>query len=146
MEEFQFKGHWNQLKGTVKEKWGKLTDDDLLAIDGQKDQLIGRLQVLYGLDREKINRDILDIESTYYNDQFSQRWSQLKANMRSKWDVFTDEDIYGIGGQSDRLIAQLQARYRFDRNKAEAEFHGWIDSLDATQDKPSDKANEQQRL
>ena len=40
----QIAGNWKQFKGTVKEKWGKLTDDDLEVIEGKKDQLVGRLQ------------------------------------------------------------------------------------------------------
>lgn len=39
-------GQWKQLKGKIKTKWGKLTDDDLDVIAGQKDQLVGRIQEL----------------------------------------------------------------------------------------------------
>jgi uncharacterized protein YjbJ (UPF0337 family) len=37
-------GSWKQVKGQVKEKWGKLTDDDLTAINGRRDQLEGKIQ------------------------------------------------------------------------------------------------------
>jgi uncharacterized protein YjbJ (UPF0337 family) len=37
-------GNWKQVKGKVKEKWGKLTDDDLNVIDGRRDQLEGKIQ------------------------------------------------------------------------------------------------------
>jgi uncharacterized protein YjbJ (UPF0337 family) len=40
----KFKGSWNQTKGTVKEQWGKLTEDDLLEIEGRRDQLVGKIQ------------------------------------------------------------------------------------------------------
>ena len=46
------KGSWNQTKGAVKEQWGKLTDDDLLAIEGRRDQLVGKIQTRYGISRE----------------------------------------------------------------------------------------------
>jgi uncharacterized protein YjbJ (UPF0337 family) len=46
------KGNWQQMTGTVKEQWGKLTDDDLTAIEGQRDRLLGRIQERYGLARE----------------------------------------------------------------------------------------------
>ena len=42
-------GNWKEVRGKVKEKWGKLTDDDLTAINGQRDQLEGRLQQRYAL-------------------------------------------------------------------------------------------------
>ena len=41
-------GNWNKVKGKVKEKWGNLTDDDLTAINGQRDQLEGKIQERYG--------------------------------------------------------------------------------------------------
>lgn len=46
------KGSWNQTKGAVKEQWGQLTDDDLLAIEGRRDQLVGTIQTRYGISRE----------------------------------------------------------------------------------------------
>ena len=48
----QVEGKWNQIKGAVKEKWGKLTDDDLEVIKGKKDQLIGKIQERYGITKE----------------------------------------------------------------------------------------------
>jgi uncharacterized protein YjbJ (UPF0337 family) len=49
----KIKGSWNQTKGAVKEQWGKLTDDDLLEIEGRRDQLVGKLQTRYGITREQ---------------------------------------------------------------------------------------------
>jgi len=51
------KGNWNQLKGKVKEKWGKLTDSDLTMIEGKKDQLVGKLQERYGYAREQAQKE-----------------------------------------------------------------------------------------
>ena len=48
----QMKGKWKQMKGSVKERWGKLTDDDLDVIDGQTEQLVGKIQERYGIARE----------------------------------------------------------------------------------------------
>jgi len=52
------KGNWKQLKGRVKQKWGKLTDDDLDQIEGRRDILIGRIQERYGIAREQAERDV----------------------------------------------------------------------------------------
>ena len=49
-------GNWKQVKGQVKEKWGKLTDDDLTQLEGHSEQLAGRLQERYGLAREEAER------------------------------------------------------------------------------------------
>ena len=51
-------GKWKQLKGNVKEQWGKLTDDDLTKIDGKRDQLAGRLQERYGWDKAHADREV----------------------------------------------------------------------------------------
>lgn len=50
----RLEGNWQQLKGKVKEKWGRLTDSDLDVIDGRRDPLIGRIQERYGIPREEV--------------------------------------------------------------------------------------------
>ncbi|MBV9342102.1 MAG: CsbD family protein [Acidobacteria bacterium] len=49
----QVSGKWKQLQGSVKTRWGKLTDDDLDVIAGHKDQLVGRIQERYGIRKEE---------------------------------------------------------------------------------------------
>jgi uncharacterized protein YjbJ (UPF0337 family) len=46
-------GKWKQLRGTIKEAFGKLTDDDLLQADGNADKMMGALQVRYGYTKEQ---------------------------------------------------------------------------------------------
>jgi uncharacterized protein YjbJ (UPF0337 family) len=58
----QVAGNWNQFKGQIKEKWGKLTDDDLAMIDGKRDQFIGRVQERYGIAKEEAEKQIKDWE------------------------------------------------------------------------------------
>jgi uncharacterized protein YjbJ (UPF0337 family) len=57
MNSDQFEGKWKQLKGSVKQRWGKLTDDDVTALSGKKDELIGKLQERYGITREQAQRE-----------------------------------------------------------------------------------------
>ncbi len=51
-------GNWKQFRGKIQEKWGKLTNDELDEIDGRREQLVGRLQELYGEERDAIERDL----------------------------------------------------------------------------------------
>jgi uncharacterized protein YjbJ (UPF0337 family) len=51
-------GRWNQFKGSVKERWGKLTDDDLTVIAGNRDKLLGKLQERYGITKEKAEEQL----------------------------------------------------------------------------------------
>jgi uncharacterized protein YjbJ (UPF0337 family) len=53
-------GNWKQVKGKVKEKWGKLTDDDLTAINGRRDQLEGKIQERYGYAQHRVRKDVDD--------------------------------------------------------------------------------------
>jgi uncharacterized protein YjbJ (UPF0337 family) len=54
----KIKGSWGQTKGAVKEQWGKLTDDDLLAIEGRRDQLVGKIQTRYGISHEQAEAQV----------------------------------------------------------------------------------------
>jgi len=51
----QIRGNWEHVKGELKVRWGKLTDDDLAMIDGRRDKLIGRLQEVYGITTKRPN-------------------------------------------------------------------------------------------
>ena len=58
MNDDVLKGKWLQLKGQIKQQWGKLTDDDLDQIAGQRDQLVGNIQERYGLAKDEANRQL----------------------------------------------------------------------------------------
>ncbi|MDZ4133484.1 MAG: CsbD family protein [Dethiobacteria bacterium] len=57
MNEDILKGKWNEMKGEVKKKWGKLTDDDLMVISGEKEKLVGVLQTKYGYAKDKAEKE-----------------------------------------------------------------------------------------
>lgn len=58
MNKLQLTGNWNQLKGTIKEKWADLTDDDMLAIEADNDKLIGKIQERYGIRKEEAEKQV----------------------------------------------------------------------------------------
>ena len=62
MNSDRIEGTWKQLKGKVKEQWGKLTDDELDVIEGRRDPLAGRIQERYGLARDEAERQVRDWE------------------------------------------------------------------------------------
>ena len=59
------KGQWKQLKGDVKMRWNRLTDDDLDVIDGAREKLEGRLQERYGWAKDKASSEI----DSWYRDR-----------------------------------------------------------------------------
>lgn len=56
----QVQGDWKQLTGKIKEKWGKLTDNDLTTIAGKRDQLAGILQTRYGYAKEQTEKELTE--------------------------------------------------------------------------------------
>ena len=62
MEKEDFKGKWDQFKGDVQKKWGKLTDDDLDVIEGDREKLIGKLQERHNISREEAEREADDLQ------------------------------------------------------------------------------------
>jgi uncharacterized protein YjbJ (UPF0337 family) len=63
MNKDEIGGNWKQFKGTVKEKWGKLTDDDMTVIEGKRDQLVGKIQERYGYAKDQAEKEVKDWES-----------------------------------------------------------------------------------
>jgi uncharacterized protein YjbJ (UPF0337 family) len=51
---------WKQFKGQVKERWGKLTDNDITVINGEIDQLVGKIEERYGIKKEEVEKDVRD--------------------------------------------------------------------------------------
>ena len=54
----QIKGNWKQVSGEAQKQWGKLTNDDISVIAGERTKLAGRLQELYGYNKEKADAEI----------------------------------------------------------------------------------------
>lgn len=58
-------GRWNQIKGEVKERWGRLTDDDITKVEGKRDKLLGILQEKYGYSKEEAEKSIDEFIRSY---------------------------------------------------------------------------------
>ncbi len=53
-------GKWHELKGKAKQKWGRLTDDDLNVVNGRQEELSGVIQKRYGYDKARADREVRD--------------------------------------------------------------------------------------
>lgn len=58
MNQLQIKGSWNEIKGKLKQKYGNLTDDDLVFAEGKEDELLGRLQKTLGKSEDEVRQMI----------------------------------------------------------------------------------------
>ena len=59
----RIEGNWVEFKGKARERWGKLTDDDLDVIAGKREQLVGVLQQRYGYAKDALEREVRDFEA-----------------------------------------------------------------------------------
>jgi uncharacterized protein YjbJ (UPF0337 family) len=79
MNSDQFEGKWKQMKGSVKEKWGKLTDDDLDVIAGKQEQLVGKIQERYGISREEAAKQVKEWSSKSANNPADEEYRERRA-------------------------------------------------------------------
>jgi uncharacterized protein YjbJ (UPF0337 family) len=54
----RIEGNWKQFRGNVQQQWGKLTDDHLNVVAGKRDQLAGKIQEVYGISRDEVNKQL----------------------------------------------------------------------------------------
>jgi len=64
MDKDRIEGNWKQVKGTIKEKWGKLTDDDLTVIEGNTEKLAGKIQERYGIAKDEAKKQVDEWQRT----------------------------------------------------------------------------------
>ena len=64
MNQDRIAGQWKQLSGKIKEKWGKLTDDDLRHVEGNSEYLTGKVQERYGIAKDIAQKQVTDFSKT----------------------------------------------------------------------------------
>jgi len=62
MNKDRIAGQWKQLAGKIKEKWGRLTDDDLQRAEGNSEYLAGKIQERYGIARDAADKQVKEFE------------------------------------------------------------------------------------
>ena len=68
----KLRGNWNQIKGSIKQKYADLTDDDLLYVEGKEDELVGRLQKKTGETKEAIQ--------SWFNSDRGTDWNRTRSD------------------------------------------------------------------
>jgi uncharacterized protein YjbJ (UPF0337 family) len=66
MNQDRIAGQWKQLAGTIKQKWGKLTDDDLRQAQGNSEYLAGKLQERYGIAKDEADKQVKEFQSSLH--------------------------------------------------------------------------------
>jgi uncharacterized protein YjbJ (UPF0337 family) len=99
----RIEGNWKQMKGTVKEKWGKLTDDDLTLINGRRDQLEGKIQERYGLAKDQARKEIEDWYRSIESD-LAEQIEAIRADIQTLTSTVARIANKQIGRAQDRAI------------------------------------------
>lgn len=61
----QFEGKWDQMKGRVREHWGRLTDDDVSEVQGRRERLLGKIQEKYGETKARAEEKVREFERRF---------------------------------------------------------------------------------
>lgn len=64
MNKETLQGKWHEIQGKIKEKWGKLTDNDLAEINGKREALLGKIQTRYGIAKERAEKELSEFEKS----------------------------------------------------------------------------------
>jgi uncharacterized protein YjbJ (UPF0337 family) len=86
MNQDRIQGRWRQIKGKVKEQWGRLTDDDLDVIAGRREQLLGRIQQRHGLARDEADRQLRSFEESHPDHRLDDGDAQASRSGRRERD------------------------------------------------------------
>lgn len=103
METQIVKGNINELKGQIKQMWGKLTDDEIGTLEGGADELVGKLQKVYGYTKERAEQEFnkfKDSNSQYFRD--NRGTNNQEKNMAST--QFGGMDTNKIKSRAQHLI------------------------------------------
>ena len=80
----QIEGKWKQNVGKVKEKWGKLTDDDLDVIRGKREQLVGRVQERYGIAKEEAEKQVNEFAKAFREESATEATSPAEKEAEER--------------------------------------------------------------
>ncbi len=85
-------GTWSQIRGEVKRRWGKLSDNDLDVVTGQTDRLVGLLQEKYGYTRQKAEKQV-----NRFMEQYGDNVQDMASTMSGKVRDFVRDYPWSVG-------------------------------------------------
>ncbi|GAA4453766.1 CsbD family protein [Novipirellula rosea] len=111
----QLRGHWNEVKGRLKEHWAQLTEDDLRRAEGSADRLVGVVQQKTGATRSEVERFLDSLFSNGVRDQAAetvQQYSDAAQKMAAEASQFAKEQAQRFAAQSGDYSAKVAERVR----------------------------------
>lgn len=101
----QVEGNWKQMSGKIRERWGRLTDDEVERAKGSEDQLVGTVQAKYGLTKEKAREQVNEFlsDSSGY---MSQVKDKVQEKVHDAKDYLQNRDYSEMAGDLKTLISR----------------------------------------
>lgn len=126
IHEDTIKGAWHELKGEARKSWGKLTDDKLEQVKGEKERLVGLLQEHYGMSVEQARDEIDKLVDRY--DDIAERgdWNILKGKIRETWGDLTEDEVEKTAGRRSQLVGLIEKKYGESRSKAWTKVNDFV--------------------
>ena len=114
----QLEGNWRQVRGNVKKQWGKLTDDDLTAIDGRREALEGRIQERYGYTKDRVRKEIEEWQRSFASqlsrgsDDLADQIDSIRADIQSLTSTVSRMANKQINRAQDKAVEKQTRRKR----------------------------------
>lgn len=106
-------GDWKRMKGKVKEQWGLLTDDDLTAIGGRKDQLEGKIQERYGYGKDQVRKEIdswyrsTALVANHNAEELAEQIEAIRADIQSLTSTVSRVANKQLGQAQDKAVEAM---------------------------------------
>jgi uncharacterized protein YjbJ (UPF0337 family) len=125
--------NWKQFSATVKEKWDKLSEEEIAELKGKRDQLEAKIQQVYGHAKDQVKKDVDEWFTTLKGvmnwDHIEGDWKRFSGAIKEKWDKLTEEEIAELKGKRDQLEAKIQQVYGHARDQVKKDVDEWVREL-----------------
>ena len=125
MNEDVFSGKWREMRGSLRSWWGRLSDDDLERIGGEKDKLVGLVQERYGQTREQAEREVDRRLSEY-----GSGGGGISSNLRSRADELGSTVTTKAGEAAGAIASGVQSARSYlqerDFDELTGDITAWV--------------------
>lgn len=125
MNEDVFSGKWREMRGTLRSWWGRLSDDDLERIGGEKDKLIGAVQEKYGQTREQAEREV-ERRFSEYGDTGGGIGSNLRSRVDELGASVSNKASEAAGAVASRVQSARSYFQDRDFDELTGDIVGWV--------------------
>jgi uncharacterized protein YjbJ (UPF0337 family) len=125
MNEDVFSGKWREMRGTLRSWWGRLSDDDLERIGGEKDKLVGLVQERYGQTREQAEREV-DRRLSEYGSSAGGIGSNLRSRVDEVGSTVSSKAAEAAGAMSNRVQSARSYLQERDFDELTGDIVAWV--------------------